>query len=399
MVTRRLAGHLALALVLVLLFTLVHAVIGHIDVRSGEGYDGADYAAMLKNGWVAGSVFSRLRPLVVWLNQPAFALTGNVVRAFDIMNVVYVGVLGLLLSVLMERYGAPWSARAIAIACVGLSNGLRLPAYYPVLIDLGACVFITLAILLIVSGPRWAAAVACVAAVLAREFAPAVIMFGVHRDLRHGARWRTITATYLPASVVYLVLRIIVARISVTEGNSLRVFLGNLVLWQDPMWIGLFTYFSVTYIGGLTLVTAADVSGVWRLLREEHEWASFVLPITIAAALVGPDVWRYLVALTPAALVFYARCASQWTRQERIALSITAVALTLWTQRPWEPMNLTRYFTEWFPYYAWRGTVPEDVPLTALWPDWGIRFLVVGLSMVAVTVYTQRRGSAALIST
>jgi len=221
----------------------------------------------------------------------------------------------------------------------------------------------------------------------------------MHRDLRHGARWRTIAATYLPASVVYLVLRVIVARISVTEGNSLRVFLGNLELWQDPMWIGLFMYFSVTYIGGLTLVTAADVSGGWRLLREEHEWASFVLPITIAAALVGPDIWRYLVALTPAALVFYARCASQWTHQERIALSITAVALTLWTQRPWEPMNLTRYFTEWFPYYAWRGAAPEDVPLTALWPDWGIRFLVVGLSVVAVTVYTQRRGSAALIST
>lgn len=37
-------------------------------------------------------------------------------------------------------------------------------------------------------------------------------------------------------------------------------FLGNLVLWQDPMWIGLFTYFSVTYIGGLTLVTVADVT-------------------------------------------------------------------------------------------------------------------------------------------
>ena len=391
--------HLALALILVLLFALVHSVIGHIEVRSGEGYDGSDYASMLRSGWLTGSVFSRLRPLVVWLNQPAYAMTGNAVRAFDVMNFVYVGLFGLLLSLLMERYGASWSVRAVAIACVGLSNGLRLPAYYPVLIDLGASVFIVLAIWMIVAGPRWAAALACVAAVLAREFAPAVIAFGVHRDLRRGVRWRTILATYLPASVVYVALRVIVARISVTEGNSLRVFIGNRLLWEDPMFVGLFVYFFVTCVGGLSLVTAADIGRGWRLLRDEHEWASFVLPITIAAALVGFDIWRYLVALTPAALVFYARCASQWSPRERIVLSTAAVALTLWTQRPWEAMNLTRYFTEWFPYYAWRGTAPEGVALTALFPDWGARFLVVGLSLVGLMVYTQRRGPAAVIST
>src|SRR5262245_3769232 len=85
-VARWLAPHIGLALVVVLLFAVMHSTAGRITVREGEGWDGYDYASMLEGGWVRGSVFSRLRPLVVWLNQPAYALTGSAIAAFDAMN-------------------------------------------------------------------------------------------------------------------------------------------------------------------------------------------------------------------------------------------------------------------------------------------------------------------------
>jgi hypothetical protein len=36
----------------------------------------------------------------------------------------------------MEWYGASSLARWVAIVCISVSNAYRLPAYYPVLIDL-----------------------------------------------------------------------------------------------------------------------------------------------------------------------------------------------------------------------------------------------------------------------
>lgn len=389
--TRGLIGHVALALLAVALYATMHGIVGRIPVNDGEGWDGIDYAYMMRFGWATGSVFSRLRPLVVWMNQPAFALTGNPTAAFDLMNYVYAGAFALLLSLLMHRYGASGLARAVAILCLGLSNALRLPVFYPVLIDLGACVFMALAIWLILTGPRWAAAAGCVAAVLAREFAPVVIFFGVHRDLRLRVPIRTIIATYAPASLVYVVLRVVVAQISRTPGNNLAVFIGNVTLWKDPMFVALYGYFALTFLGGMSLITAAQVRRCWHWLRQEPEWISYVLPIAGVSALVGPDIWRYFVCLAPVVLVFYARCSQEWSRGERVVWPLAALGLTIWTQEPYARIDLAGYFTDWFPYYAWRNIAPSGVFPNPLWPDWAWRFLVVVLSFCTLIVYASGR--------
>ena len=386
-----------MAIVAVAMFGALHLWIGRIPVADGEGYDGADYASMLRGGWEQGGPNTALRPLIVWLAQPAYALTGNVVLAFDISNYVYVGLLAFLLSRLMERYGASTLTRAVAIACVSLSNAFQLGAYYPVAIDLGGHAIMTLALWHIIAGPRWAAAAASVAAVLSREYAPAVMLLGVMRDLRLRVPITTIVMTYLPAAIVYGLLRLAVIR-SMGEGNSLQTFIDNTALWKDPMWAAFFVYFSLTAIAGVSLVAAAQPWRWWPVIREEPEWLGFALPIALVTALVGIDIWRYLTALTPLAVVLLARCSRAWRPRETVVFLSAVVVLTLVTQAPFQGMDLRRFFVEFFPYYAWLNKSPDGSTRDLLWPGWGWRFLIVTLSMWALTAYasTRERPAAAI---
>jgi hypothetical protein len=390
--------HLTMAIVAMVIYGALHIPLGRIPVADGQGWDGSDYGAMLEGGWARGGPNTALRPLIVWLVQPAYAVTGHVAQAFDVTNYIFTGLLAFLFSLLMEWYGASMMARAIAIICISASNAFRLPAYYPVLIDLGSHAMMTLALWHIIAGPRWAAAVASVAAMLSREYAPVVVIFGVIRDLRQRVPLATIVATYTPAMVVYVVLRLVVVTRSTSEGNTLQTFIGNMYLWRDPMWASLYVYFLLTTIAGVSLVVAAQPRRWWNLIREEPEWLGFAVPIALATALVGIDIWRYFTALTPLAIVLFARCSREWRPREALVWLSAAVLLTLLTQTPFQGMDLTRYFTEWFPYYAWINNAPGDVTRAMLWPGWAWRFLVVTLALCALMIYANGRDSSAVVT-
>ena len=390
--------HLTMVIVAMVVYGALHIPLGRIPVADGQGWDGSDYGAMLEGGWARGGPNTALRPLIVWLVQPAYVLTGHVAQAFDITNYVFTGLLALLFSRLMEWYGASTMARTVAIICISASNAFRLPAYYPVLIDLGAHAMMTLALWYVIAGPRWAAAVASIAAMLSREYAPVVVIFGVIRDVRRRVPLRTIAATYLPAMVVYVLLRVLVVTRSRSEGNTLQTFVGNLYLWRDPMWASLYLYFLLTTIAGVSLVVAAQPRRWWRLLREEPEWLGFALPVALATALVGIDIWRYFTALTPLAVVLFARCSREWRPREAWVWLSATVVLTLATQRPFEGMDLTRYFTEWFPYYTWINNAPGDVTPAMLWPGWAWRFLAVTLALCALMIYANGRKPPAVVT-
>src|SRR4029453_19585943 len=94
--------------------------------------------------------------------------------------------------------------------------------------------------------------------------------------------------------------------------------------------------------------------------------------IILVTALVGIDIGRYLTALTPLIVVLFARCSQEWRPRQATVLLSAVVALTLVTQMPFQRMDLTRYLTEWFPYYAWTHAVPAGVSVTPdmLWPGW-----------------------------
>ena len=59
-----------MAIVAMVIFGALHLWIGRIPVADGEGYDGADYASMLRGGWDQGGSNTALRPLIVWLASP-----------------------------------------------------------------------------------------------------------------------------------------------------------------------------------------------------------------------------------------------------------------------------------------------------------------------------------------
>ena len=390
--------HLTMAIVAMVIFGALHIPLGRIPVANGAGWDGIDYVAMLQNGWEAGGPNTQLRPLVVWLTQPAYAVFGSPAQAFDVTNYLFTGLLAFLFSLLMEWYGAAPLARWIAIVCISVSNAYRLPAYYPVLIDLGGHAMMALAIWHIIAGPRWAAGLASIAAVLSREYAPVVLIFGAWRDRRLRVPPQTILATYLPAALIFVAVRMLVDARSLAEGNTLQTFIRNMGLWTGPLFPAFYVYFLLTIAGGVSLVLAAQPQRWWRLIREEPEWLGFALPIALVTALVGLDIWRYLTALTPLIVVLFARCSRQWRGRETVVLMSAVVVLTLATQMPFQGMDLTRYFTEWFPYYAWTNTAPVDVPRAMLWPGWTWRFLAVAVALVALIVYAGGRGRTAVLT-
>jgi hypothetical protein len=386
-----------MAVVAMAIFGALHLVVGRIPVGDGEGWDGAEYAAMLRGGWDRGGPNTALRPLVVWLARPAYTQTWNVVQAFDITNYVYVGVLAFVFSRFMARYGASTLTSGVAIVCISMSNAFQLAAYYPVTIDLGGHAIMALALWFIITGPRWAAAGALVAAVLSREYAPAVIAFGVIRDWRLRVAITKMVTTYVPATVVYLLLRNAVTQ-SVGEGLTVRAFIGYLDLWRDPMWAALYAYFAVTAIAGVSMVVAAQPQRWWSIIRDEPEWLGLAVPIALVTGVVGFDLWRYLLALTPLAVVLLARCSREWRPRETVVFLSAVVVLTLLTQAPFQELNVTRFFVDWFPYYAWIDKAPGGATSAMLWPIWGWRFLVVALSLWALMIYANRRAPSALVT-
>jgi hypothetical protein len=388
-----LTGHLALGLLALLIFAGLHLTTGRLEVGGGAGWDGMDYARMLRDGWSGGTVHTRLRPLVVWLAAPLYALIRQPVMTFDAMNVVYTGLYAILLSMLLARYGASRSIRAVAVVCIVLTNHFRLFAFYPMLVDLGACLLMTLALLLILNGPRWAAAATCVAAVLAREYAPIVVLFGVHRDVRRGVPLATTVATYAPAALVWAILRVVVMRTAVgpESPTTAGTFLGNMRDLGDPLFIGLFLHAVITVAGGLSMVVAAHVRRCWEFFTREPEWVTYAVPLLLVTVLGGADLWRYLTPMLPLVAILYARCAQDWRPRTQIVIAAVAIVLTLLTQQTFARMDSARYFADWFPYYIRAGLYPFSTPPPSIWPEWGWRLAIVGVVMCVLAVYANRR--------
>ena len=116
----------------------------------------------------------------------------------------------------------------------------------------------------------------------------------------------------------------------------------------------------------------------------------------LVTALVGIDIWRYLIALTPLAVVLLARCSRAWRPRETVVFLSAVVVLTLVTQAPFQGMDLRRFFVEFFPYYPWLNKSPDGSTRDLLWPGWGWRFLIVTVSVWALTAYASTRERAAV---
>jgi hypothetical protein len=323
--------------------------------------------------------------------------TGDVVTAFRLMNYLYAAALALTLCLLMDHYAAPAAVKTVAILNVFASVAFaKFFTFYPVLVDLGALALLTLAVWLIVRGRSVAAAITCVLAVLAREFAVAALAFGVHHDLRTGRRWWTVAATYLPAAVAFLGLRWLVAQAwADREGGEMLTaerFATNLRLWEDPVFGAFFLYFLLTVAGGVSMFVCARIGPALPRLRREPEWVTFS-GVILAAAVVGDaDIWRYLAYLAPVLIVLFVWCADSvpvgglWWMSTAALVSLATVV----TQRPLQGMDVPSYFLDWFPYYIQKGNVPFE-PIVSLWPVWAWRLLATAGLFWLLTIVPETR--------
>jgi hypothetical protein len=393
-------ANLATACVAVALFAAMHLTTGRIEVDDGKGWDGAEYAAMLTEGLGQGTRVTELRPLVILLNRPAYWITGDPLRAFELMNFVYAFALALGLLALMDRYAASTWVKVYAIATLFVTIAMsRMPSYYPILIDLGAYTIVTIALLAVLASRRVVAMIACVVAALSREYAVAVAAFGVVRDLRRRTPLRTILGTYAPAFVAWAGIRVIVQYVWEGKGQLRQAdwLKNNAHLWNDPFFAGLFVYFLLTVGGGIGILLAADARRAGRFLRTEPEWLAFLVPISLAGAFGGPEMWRYLACLAPALVVLLTVVSRDWSRLERVVFFGAGAVLTMFTQRPFATVTLSSYFVEWFPYYVAQHDVPA-VAQVPLMPSWGWRFVTVLLACWALAAVAAPKGRAPYIA-
>jgi hypothetical protein len=327
-------------------------------------------------GWQGGNGHAWLRPVVPLVNRALYLLTGHLRPAFVIMNYAYAALLAFSLGLLFDRYSDDQRAKVLCVANVLVCiAALKMTSYYPFTIDLGACAILTVAVCFIVFDRRFTAGVACVAAVLAREFGLAAIALGVARDLRLRVPLWKVAVCYAPATAVWFAWRrLLVARFGAPPDFNL---LENLSDWQEPLFAIFFAYFLLTIFGGVSLFVCTQLKPVARHLRREPEWLAF-LAVIVGATVVGSwDIWRYLAYLVPVVVVLFAVCARETgVPRPHVALAVAICAATLLTQRPWQPMDLVVYFRDWFPYYVLRRPSVLGGASVAMWPLWTWRFVM-----------------------
>jgi hypothetical protein len=366
------ATHVRMALIAVVLFGSVLLTSGRIREGNGLGYDGVVYGQMVTDGLEAGFPNARLRPLILLINRAVYQAFGtDVVATFVWTNIFFMFVLAFGLSLLLDRYGAPEYVRAAFVASIALSiSTAQMFAYYPALVDLGALAMMVLAAYWAVAGPAWVAACAAVAAVASREFGMAVVLFGIHRELRLRRPMRAVV-TYLPAVLAFVAIRWYVRTTQSAdaspEGNMLTAaeLVGNAAYWLSPWFVFFFAYFLVTVFGGLSALLVVQLRRVAQFVRHEHELLSLAVPVLAFAALGSADIWRYLAYLLPAAAILFAS-----TTRNAPGLGWTLAIVTLFTvvtQRPWREMTEDLYFSHWFPYYAWLSNEPLPQGLLQEW--------------------------------
>jgi hypothetical protein len=351
----------------------LHRSAGLISVSDGLGWDGQEYALMLER-LDRGTPDMQLRPVIPLLNRPAYWLLGRQpVAAFSLMNSVYLWGLMLSLAILGDRYGIGRAAKVYLVVTLSLSIAVaQMFAFYPALVDLGAYAVVTATICVILSGHRLQSATLAAVCLLSREFALAVVFFGLVRDVRLRARWWKPVVTYLPGVALALAWRMSVN--ASTRGVQLGAgaLLDNLHFWSDPFFVSLFAYFAVTQFGAVGMIVCASPRRSFGLFVEEPEWLAYVLAILAVSAVGSADIWRYLAYLVPVAPVFFARCTHGWTTRQMSAVFALGAVGTWFTQTPFDPMDVSHYFRDWFPYYVWLGTSEGALQL---WPVWAWRFL------------------------
>ena len=355
-VAKRVAANAAIALVSVVLFHLLSMSSGKVDANRGLGWDGRAYAELASVSLTEGNSLTRARPLIV---LPAAALHRwggvDVVRSFLIFNYVYAWALALAICALLDLYAVPWPAKLTVVGNVSLCIATsKMYGFYPVQVDFGAMALITWTFYLATAQRHGAASATGVFAALSREFAVAVLLYGMVAAWRSGRRWWQAAAVYLPAFLAFAGVREwarIIGPAKDDQHVTVAAALANLHLWQSPTYGLIFSYLALTVFGGLGFVLLSRPVWLVRQLIARWELLVFLLPIVVAAVAGKVDVWRYLVFMLPAIVALIGSYAQKVDAAQLRTLMIVATLMTIVSQRPFEQLNVDSYYRDWFPLY------------------------------------------------
>jgi hypothetical protein len=384
----RVGPNILIALVAVLLFHLLSVSSGKIEVNQGRGWDGRAYAELASVSLTEGNAITRARPLLI---LPAAALTRlgvDVIEAFLICNYAYAVVLALAVCALLDLFALSWRVKLAIVANVALCiPSAKMFAFYPVQIDLGALAVITWTFYFATAGKHGIAACCAMLAATSREFAIAVLMYGVAVAWRAGYRPWNAAALYIPAFAAFGAVRMW----AVTAGPpkdeayvTVASAIANLQAWKSPLFVLMFVYFMVTLFGGLTMSLLTRPMWLARLLAKRWEFLVFLAPVVAAAAAGSIDIWRYLAFALPVVVALLGPYVQSLDRAQRLPAMVIMTLITLVTQRPFEQMNADSYFRDWFPLYA----RPEGLSVA-----WSYRILATILFCGALAALTSRLDS------
>ena len=377
--------NLAVSLVALLLFHLLSIASGKVEANQGRGWDGRAYAELASVSLTEGNAITRARPLVI-LPAAALARAGvDVVQAFLICNYLYAFALALAVCALLDRFAIGWPAKLTIVANIAMCiASSKMYAYYPVQIDLGAFAVITWTFYFATAGRHVAAACSAVLAAVSREFAVAVLLYGVVSAWRTGLRpWKS-AALYVPAFAAFAAVRAWAVSAGPPKDEAyvtVASALNNLQYWQSPLFMLMFVYFTVTLFGGVTMVLLARPVWLTRQLIARFEILVFLAPVVAAAVAGNIDIWRYLAFALPAAVALLGRYIQSVDPAQLRPTMMLMTLMTVVTQRPFEQMNGDSYFRDWFPLY----TRPEGLDAV-----WSYRILATLLFCGTLAILTTR---------
>jgi len=381
-------SNLLIAAIGLILFAALNARSGRVEANDGLGWDGRQYAHMVTARITDGTVATQTRPLLPLLTRLPYYAGLDIIPAFQVMNFVYAAALYFFLCLILDCYDVGTIYKAYFVISVALCIATsKMFAFYPTLVDLGALAVLSASTYIVLTHGGWAACLAALLAVGAREFGVALAFFGFHRELRQGRGFVRALMTYAPAVVALFLIRQWASttnlgdrdRVLLTAGD----FVANLGLWRDPPFVVFFVYFLITILGGITILLTLKPVWCVRRVAETPELFTFGVLIVGAAAVGNADIWRYLVFLLPIVAILFAAYVRDFHPGPVILTA--ALLLTLVTQQPFTEMDMTHYFRDWFPAYVYR----TDDATPVFWSTWWVRIAVTCGGAVALAIITR----------
>ena len=362
---------------------------GRTSINGGLGQDGPIYAEMVTNhNLQSGSAINKLTPAFPIAAAVVYAPSRNIVRSFELVNMVAFAVLVLAFCVIVDAQSAPPIVKLCAALTVTL---LGLPGLTTAF-DPGQPYLLALALIsLAVAACEWRngllTGICQVGATLASPVGIVAPLYGISRLWRLRQRTPSALIVSLPALLVWLMGQVLGAwwrrrpsradaTLAHTCGRGVLDRVALHLVWRllcddlagrvdDPVVV---TSRMDQGRGGRE--AGASGAGTARDPVHRHrgprcaENDSFLLPF-----------WLLVIAA-------WARRTASLT----VPL-VLAIALTVLTQHPWVRLNDTNYFVDWFPYSVYAARV--NVTDAAFSATWRLRVFIAGGGLAAFAAWTR----------